>query len=137
MSLMPKTPAQIEHERNVQQASMDVAVELLKVTVGSMLDDLKTLRLQLLNLHHGRAPADVLSVNAAAVRGQKLYREAVDKLWADLPFRCADIVTSLDKNNELANPEYVAGAVAHFVRSAKPYWFDVEEVASCNSIEKQ
>jgi len=126
MQVVPKTPAQIEHERNVQQASMDVAVELLKVAVGSMLDDLRTLRLQLLNLHHGRATADVLSVNEAAKRGQKLYREAVDKLWADLPFRCADIVSELDKQNELANPEFVAGAVAHFVRAAKPYWFDCE-----------
>ncbi len=126
MQLMPKTPAQIEHERNVQQASMDVAVELLKVAVSSMLDDLRTLRLQLLSLHHGRATADPLAVNEAAVRGQKLYREAVDKLWADLPFRCADIVSELDKQNELANPEFVAGAVAHFVRAAKPYWFDCE-----------
>ncbi len=126
MQVVPKTPAQIEHERNVQQASMDVAVELLKVAVGSMLDDLRTLRLQLLNLHHGRATADVLSVNEAAKRGQKLYREAVDKLWADLPFRCADIVSELDTKNELANPEFVAGAVAHFVKAAKPYWFDCE-----------
>lgn len=126
MQLMPKTPAQIEHERNVQQASMDVAVELLKVAVSSMLDDLRTLRLQLLSLHHGRATADPLAVNEAAVRGQKLYREAVDKLWADLPFRCSEIVSELDTKNELANPEFVAGAVAHFVRAAKPYWFDCE-----------
>ncbi|MBK7092387.1 MAG: hypothetical protein IPH59_11820 [bacterium] len=89
MSLMPKTPAQIEHERNVQMASCDVAVELLKVAVGSMMMDLKTLRLQLLTLHHGRATADPLAVNEAAVRGQKLYRDAMDRLWADLPFRCA------------------------------------------------
>jgi len=126
MQVVPKTPAQIEHERNVQQASMDVAVELLKVAVSSMLDDLRTLRLQLISLHHGRATADQLAVNEAAKRGQKLYREAVDKLWADLPFRCADIVSELDKQNELANPEFVAGAVAHFVRAAKPYWFDCE-----------
>ncbi len=126
MQVVPKTPAQIEHERNVQQASMDVAVELLKVAVSSMLDDLRTLRLQLISLHHGRATADPVSVNEAAKRGQKLYREAVDKLWADLPFRCADIVSELDKQNELANPEFVAGAVAHFVRAAKPYWFDCE-----------
>ncbi len=126
MEVIPKTPAQIEHERNVQQASMDVAVELLKVAVSSMLDDLRTLRLQLISLHHGRAAADALSVHEAAKRGQKLYREAVDKLWADLPFRCADIVSELDKQNELANPEFVAGAVAHFVRAAKPYWFDCE-----------
>lgn len=126
MQVVPKTPAQIEHERNVQQASMDVAVELLKVAVSSMLDDLRTLRLQLISLHHGRATADPVSVNEAAVRGQKLYREAVDKLWSELPFRCADIVSELDKQNELANPEFVAGAVAHFVRAAKPYWFDCE-----------
>lgn len=126
MLMRPKTPEQIEHERNVQQASMDVAVELLKVAVGSMLDDLRTLRLQLLSLHHGRATADPLAVNEAAVRGQKLYREAVDKLWADLPFRCADIVAAMDKNEELANPKFVAGAVAHFVKAAKPYWFGCE-----------
>lgn len=126
MIIRPKSDEQIVVERSVQQASMDVAVELLKVAVSSMLDDLRTLRLQLISLHHGRATADPVSVNEAAKRGQKLYREAVDKLWADLPFRCADIVSELDKQNELANPEFVAGAVAHFVRAAKPYWFDCE-----------
>lgn len=136
MEVLPKTPAQIEHERDVQQAAMDVAVELLKVTVGSMLDDLKTLRLQLINLHHGRATADPLLVHEAAKRGQKLYREAVDRLWADLPFKCSDIVSEMDKQNELANPEFVAGAVAYFVKAAKPHWFDCEE-ASCKSIEKR
>ena len=136
MQLLPKTPTQIEHERNVQMASCDVAIELLKVAVSSMLTDLKTLRLQLITLNFARATADPLAVNEAAVRGQKLYRDAVDKLWADLPFRCADIVAAMDAKNELANPEYVAGAVAHFVRAAKPYWFDCEE-ASCESTEKQ
>ena len=126
MALQLKTPAQIELEREVQQASMDVAVELLKVTVGSIIDDLKTLRLQLISLHHGRATADVLQTNAAAVRGQKLFRDAVDKLWDDLPFRCADIVAAMDKDDRLANQEFVAGAVLNFVRAAKPVWFDWE-----------
>ncbi len=126
MLLRPKTPEQIAHEREVQQASMDVAVHLLRVAIGSMADDLKTLRLQLWNLQNCDVKIDPLQANEAAKRGQRLYREAVDKLWSELPFRCADIVSELDKQNELANPEFVAGAVAHFVRAAKPYWFDCE-----------
>ena len=127
MALQLKTPAQIELEREVQQASMDVAVELLKVTVGSIIDDLKTLRLQLISLHHGRATADVLQTNAAAVRGQKLFRDAVDKLWDDLPFRCEDIVAALDKDNELPNHDHVTAALVHFVQAVKPYWLRYEE----------
>ena len=126
MLLRPKTPEQIAHEREVQQASIDVAVHLLRVAVGSMADDLKTLRLQLWNLQNCDVQIDPLQANEAAERGQKLYREAVGKLWSELPFRCADIVAAMDPNNELPNPEFVAGAVANFVQAAKPCWFDWE-----------
>lgn len=120
------TVEQVEHEREVQQASMDVAVNLLRIAVGSMIDELQTLRMQLRHLQICQVLTDPLQANEAAKRGQKLYREAIDKMWADLPFRCADIVAAMDKDDRLANQEFVAGAVLNFVRVAKPVWFDWE-----------
>jgi len=120
------TVEQVEHEREVQQASMDAAVNLIGIAVGSMIDELKTLRMQLRHLQICQVKTDPLQANDAAKRGQKLYREAIDKMWADLPFRCADIVAAMDKDDRLANQEFVAGAVLNFVRAAKPVWFDWE-----------
>ena len=120
------TVEQVEHEREVQQASMDAAVNLIGIAVGSMIDELKTLRMQLRHLQNCPVKTDPLQASDAAKRGQKLYREAIDKMWADLPFRCAEIVAAMDKDDRLANQEFVAGAVLNFVRAAKPVWFDWE-----------
>lgn len=130
MALQLKTPAQIELEREVQQASMDVAVELLKVTVGSIIDDLKTLRAQLGCLQQYKAAVDPLQIEQAAKLGQSLYQDAVKTLWAEFPFTCIDLIERADKTKSLANPENEAVDLLSFIDAAKPFMF-YEDDDSC------
>jgi hypothetical protein len=123
---MLPTVYQVEHERQVQQDAMDTAIQLLRIAVGSMQDDLTTLQMQLYALQGSRVNQRPLQANEAALAGQRLYREAMDKLWAELPFKCAEIVADLAKDNESIDRGSVEKTLAHFVAAAKPFWFDWE-----------
>ncbi len=130
MIIRPKSDEQIVVERSVLESSKDAALKLLAITVGSMIDDLKTLRAQLGCLQQYKAAVDPLQIEQAAKLGQSLYQDAVKTLWAEFPFTCIDLIERADKTKSLANPENVAVDLLSFIDAAKPFMFD-EDDDSC------
>ncbi len=130
MIIRPKSDEQIVVERSVLESSKDSALKLLAITVGSMIDDLKTLRAQLGCLQQYKAAVDPLQIEQAAKLGQSLYQDAIKTLWAEFPFTCIDLIERADKSKTLVNPETVAVDLLSFIDAAKPFMFD-EDDDSC------
>lgn len=118
--IKPLSASEIEYGGQVYSEATDEAMRLLRVAIGSMIDDLETLRCQLGNLQLAAHDAKPLAARRAALRGRKLFREACDKLWAELPFDCVDLVADADKEERIKNHDYVVGGLVSFIKAAKP-----------------
>jgi hypothetical protein len=108
------------YQQSVQQEAIDVALATLKIALGSAMDDLKTLQMQMWSLMESSQSLSPLAAEAAAKLGRKVYFDVVEQIWNELPFDVAELVANADSLQRLENQEFSVDYVRSFIEAAKP-----------------
>lgn len=108
------------YQRSVQQEAIDVALATLKIALGSAIDDLKTLQMQMWSLMESSQSLSPLDAEAAAKYGRKFYFDVVEQIWNELPFDVSELVDNADSLGRIANQEFSVDYVRNFIKEVKP-----------------